>query len=157
MWLYILGLMALGLLLIFFEVFVPGGVLGVIGLLVMTGGIWLSFSAYGVLEGFVVLITCVTLSILLIGIFIKRFPYTFIGKKAILSQQEDKCDGYHAESFHSDLLEKEGIAESDLRPAGIALIEGQRFDVVTEGEYIENHNRIKVKRINGNRIIVTQV
>ena len=52
------------------------------------------------------------------------------------------------------LTGKSGIALSSLRPAGTALIEGERIDVLTEGEYIEKDTRIRVERVEGNRIFV---
>lgn len=52
------------------------------------------------------------------------------------------------------LINKEGIATTDLRPSGIARIEGERYDVVTEGEYVEQDSEIVVLSITGNQIIV---
>jgi membrane-bound serine protease (ClpP class) len=41
-----------------------------------------------------------------------------------------------------------------LRPAGIAEIDGERIDVVAEGEMIEAGATIVVSRVDGNRIVV---
>jgi membrane-bound serine protease (ClpP class) len=43
---------------------------------------------------------------------------------------------------------------SPLRPAGIADLEGQRVDVVSDGEFIEVGASITVVRVDGNRIVV---
>jgi membrane-bound serine protease (ClpP class) len=51
-------------------------------------------------------------------------------------------------------LGKRGHASSPLRPAGIAEIEGERVDVVSEGELIEPGDEIEVMRVDGNRIVV---
>ncbi len=50
-----------------------------------------------------------------------------------------------------------GVAESDLRPSGKALLEGRLFDVITEGDYVEAGRAIEVLRIEGNRIIVRRL
>jgi membrane-bound serine protease (ClpP class) len=49
---------------------------------------------------------------------------------------------------------KRGTALSPLRPAGIAELESERVDVVSQGEYIEANTPIEVVRVDGNRIVV---
>jgi membrane-bound serine protease (ClpP class) len=44
------------------------------------------------------------------------------------------------------LVGRHGVALSDLRPSGIADIDGERVDVVTSGEYIYAGERIEVIR-----------
>ena len=41
-----------------------------------------------------------------------------------------------------------------LRPSGLATIDDERIDVVTEGEVIQKDQPIKVIEIEGNRIVV---
>ena len=43
---------------------------------------------------------------------------------------------------------------SPLRPSGIADVEGERVDVVSDGEFIEAGAQIVVSRVDGNRIVV---
>ena len=50
-----------------------------------------------------------------------------------------------------------GTAVSDLRPAGIAVIDGARYDVVTEGEYIQAGEAIIVLRDDRWRRVVKRV
>ena len=64
--------------------------------------------------------------------------------------------GFSAPDDHSSLLGKEGVALSPLRPAGAALIEGNRVDVVTDGEFIETESPIRVLGVEGARVIVTR-
>jgi membrane-bound serine protease (ClpP class) len=47
-----------------------------------------------------------------------------------------------------------GTAASTLRPAGIAHLDGERVDVVSDGELIEAGEPIEVIRVDGNRIVV---
>ena len=47
-----------------------------------------------------------------------------------------------------------GKAISDLRPSGVAVINGKRIDVVTRGDYIEKDSNIIVSSVTGNQIIV---
>jgi membrane-bound ClpP family serine protease len=56
-----------------------------------------------------------------------------------------------------DLLNKEGIALSILRPAGIAKFNGKRVDVVADGSWIDRGKFIKVTRVEGVRILVKEI
>jgi membrane-bound serine protease (ClpP class) len=48
----------------------------------------------------------------------------------------------------------EGIALTDLRPAGMALLNDRRTDVVTRGEYLDKGTPVVVIKITGNQIVV---
>jgi membrane-bound serine protease (ClpP class) len=50
-----------------------------------------------------------------------------------------------------------GIAQTNLRPSGTAMINGQRVDVVTEGPMIEQGAAIKVVAVEGMRVVVRAV
>jgi len=53
------------------------------------------------------------------------------------------------------LVGQVGIAVSDLHPAGIARINGQRIDVVAaDGEYIESGTAIEIININQNSVVI---
>ena len=52
------------------------------------------------------------------------------------------------------LLGQEGVAQSDLRPSGVATINDRRMDVVAEGGLIEAGTEIKVVEVTGLRVVV---
>ncbi|MBD3266915.1 nodulation protein NfeD, partial [bacterium] len=148
-------LVLVGLLLMFVELFVPGGIVGIIGGLLMAGGIYLSFQDYGPTTGVLVLTACILATITVAILAFKFLPRTFMGKWLILGDSTSKETGYHSDSYLDDnLVGKEGYAESGLRPSGIAMIDDDRIDVVTEGEYLAPKTRIKVIRVDGNRVVV---
>jgi membrane-bound serine protease (ClpP class) len=67
-------------------------------------------------------------------------------------------DGFHSEkSGLAFLIDKEGVAFTNLRPSGTVVIDGKRFDVVTEGEMIDKDTPVKVAKIEGSRIIVKTI
>ena len=49
-----------------------------------------------------------------------------------------------------------GTAISDLRPSGVANIEGERVDVVSEGEFISVGTKLEVVRVEGRRVLVKE-
>lgn len=65
--------------------------------------------------------------------------------------------GATQEERHRALVGKTGVARTHLRPAGTALIDGERIDVVAEGERIDGGSRIEVTAVRGNRVVVRRV
>jgi membrane-bound serine protease (ClpP class) len=52
------------------------------------------------------------------------------------------------------LLGKQGMTHTTLRPSGIAMIEGRRVDVVTEGVVLDAGVPVEVVKVEGNRVVV---
>jgi membrane-bound serine protease (ClpP class) len=52
------------------------------------------------------------------------------------------------------LVGRVGLAASPLRPAGAMELDGERFDVITEGEFVAAGQRVRVLFVQGNRIVV---
>jgi membrane-bound serine protease (ClpP class) len=77
----------------------------------------------------------------------------------ILAEPHKKLDplsgkvGISDENF-SRLKDKSGVTVTELRPSGIAEIDGKRYSVVSEGEMIDSSVEIIVKEVEGNNIIV---
>jgi membrane-bound serine protease (ClpP class) len=59
--------------------------------------------------------------------------------------------------IHPNLVGRYGQAVSDLRPAGVANIEGERLDVVSDGEFVTAGTRLEVVRVEGRRVVVKPV
>ena len=52
------------------------------------------------------------------------------------------------------LIGIEGKALTDLRPAGTAILNNERIDVVTEGDYVSHDSEIKVIKVEGSKVVV---
>jgi membrane-bound serine protease (ClpP class) len=155
-------LVAIGLSLLALEIFViPGfGIAGILGIGALLGG--LSMSLVGAGATWNVILTAggrVTFSLLfaLVGsLFFFRFlPRLPFGRKLILETELPADQGYaSAPETDRQWLRKSGVSISALRPAGIAEIDGERIDVVADGEFIDAGENIVVTRVDGNRIVV---
>jgi len=75
----------------------------------------------------------------------------------VLSEEQKRDLGYSSHKPHQELVGKQGIALTTLRPSGTAIIDDERVDVVSEGGYIEAKKPIKVVGVEGIRIIVREV
>ncbi len=144
-------LFVVGLLLIGAEVFVPGGILGSLGAVTLLAAI---VSAYYIspAAGLAATGAGAVLTIVSLVLWIRLFPGTRIGKQMTLAQ--DGRDFKSAQDGLTELLNREGDATSDLRPAGFASIDGRRIDVVSEGGMITRGARVRVVAVEGNRVIV---
>ncbi|MEG2639365.1 MAG: NfeD family protein, partial [Clostridiales bacterium] len=81
-----------------------------------------------------------------------------IWKKFILHDKTDNESGYTSPNMDNMLyMGKEGVSLTPLRPAGEVDIEGNRVDVVTEGDFIEVGVKVLVTALDGTRIIVKRV
>ncbi|MBN2450772.1 MAG: NfeD family protein, partial [Lentisphaeria bacterium] len=87
--------------------------------------------------------------------WIRYFPRTPVGRRLIL--ENDARDWHGTDQGKRELAGKEGMAHTTLRPAGTAIIDGQRIDVVTRGEMIAANTPVRVVKVEGNRVVVTAV
>ena len=154
-----------GVILLVLEIFViPGfGVAGVLGIVAILAGLVLSLVGTGDTSEVIVwaagrvvfaLLLALSASLVLLR-FLPRLPF---GRRLVLEAGLGAGHAYGS-APDSDLrwLGKKGQASSPLRPAGIAEIEGERVDVVSDGELIDAGQRVEVTRVDGNRIVVRRV
>jgi len=145
-------LMVLGMLMLFIEVaLIPGfGLVGVAGGALLGAGIVLVWAGLGAMWGIIALLVSVPLTVLAMVWFMKsKASGKLVLKGAIRSHSSDV-------PTLTRLVGLEGTAMTTLRPAGTALIDNERRDVVSEGEFIEKGTPIIVVRIDQNSLIVTR-
>lgn len=63
-------------------------------------------------------------------------------------------DGYISAAPRSDLLGRAGKAATELRPVGVAEIDGERVDVTTEGEWLAAGTAVTVIKAEAMRVVV---
>jgi membrane-bound serine protease (ClpP class) len=154
-----------GLLLLALEIIVlPGfGIAGVLGIVALLAGLVLSLTGTGDRTEIVLIATGrVVFSLLaavIASLVVLRFlPHLPFGRRLILATGLGTGHQYgSAPDSDRRWLGKQGRTLSSLRPAGIAAIEGERVDVVSEGDLISANETIEVTRVDGNRIVVRQV
>jgi len=155
-------LVAVGLILVAMEIFfIPGfGIAGILGIVCLLGGLGLSLIGSGATwDSWLSALGQVSLSILvaiLVALFLLRyFQRLPFGKRLLLKTSLLAKEGY-ASSPEEDQrwLGKRGTAATDLHPSGIAHLNGDRVDVVSDGDFINAGQAVEVVRVDGNRIVV---
>ncbi|WML25541.1 NfeD family protein [Neobacillus sp. OS1-33] len=145
-----------GLLLIFLEFFLPGAISGTLGVAALILSLFLA--GEDAIQIGVSILIAIFLSVLVFFMMIKIFDKKLIlFNKMVLFDSAKKEDGYVSNINRIDLMGKEGIALTILRPAGTVIINSERVDVVSEGGFIEQNAAVKVIKVEGARIVVREV
>jgi membrane-bound serine protease (ClpP class) len=155
-------LVGVGFLLIGLEVFViPGfGVAGVVGILSILGGMTMGLVGVGASTTAVVgtlsrLGIALTGAVIAAVILFRVLGSRRMGRRLLLETELDADDGFaSAPERDKTWLGRTGRTTSPLRPAGYADLDGERVDVVSDGEMLDAGVEIVVVRVDGNRIVV---
>ena len=146
----LLTLLIAGVALLLAEVFLPGMVAGVLGVVCLLGAAVVGFAEFGPKVGSLILMAELFAGTVLTILWMRYFPKTPLGRKYIL----DPSTAAHAPTEPEKWLGHEGVALTDLRPAGSARLDGEKVDVITNGEHLESGTRVKVVRVDGPSIFV---
>lgn len=146
----------IGVICVVLEIFVPGGILGVIGVGAIIGSLFLSTDDMGHM----------TMSIaiaLMVSIIASVLLFRFMGlergffKNIILSDSTSTEKGYISSKSRLELIGLEGTSLTPLRPSGTGIFDGERIDVVSEGGYISNGTQVKIVKVEGTRVVVREL
>lgn len=150
-------LMLVGIGLIALEVFVPSaGVLSVLAAAAILGAIGLAFSHSLALGTLMCLVASVAVP-LAVAAVINWWPSTPIGRM-ILIQRPEHADEVlpDTEEYRrrDEMVGKLGRAKTDLLPSGDVVIDGRRYDAVSNGVAINAGTPIRVIGVDTLRLVV---
>ncbi|HEY7479023.1 MAG TPA: NfeD family protein [Gemmatimonadales bacterium] len=154
-------LLGLGLIALAVEAFViPGfGVAGFLGLGAIAAAIVLALigaapTGADVLQAFAILGASLVITAAVVYAWLRHLPNSNRFGGLFLRGGMAQAEGYISAPPRADLVGQEGVAVTDLRPAGTAAIAGERVDVVTEGEFVRQGSAVRVLRSEGYRHVV---
>ena len=147
--LIIVVVLVVGLVLLFTEVaVVPGfGVAGVLGLLALGAGAVAAWTELGPFWGGIT----AGGSILAAIIMLIWLPKSRAGRQMVLEHDQGEAT---SQEDRSALVGRRGVTVTPLRPIGRARFGTEEVDVMTEGEYIDNHREVEVMSVEGPRVVV---
>ena len=147
-------LQLVGILVIIAEIIIPsGGILGILAAGVFGYSLYLVFSQVSATAGMMFVLADLAIIPVLVYFGIRVLAKSPVTLRVRLS----KRDGVTSQdAAQNALLGMEGRTVTDLRPSGMAIIDRQRVDVVTRGEYLEKETDIVVTTVRGNQIVVKQ-
>lgn len=146
--------MIVGVILVIVEMVLPGfGIPGITGIVLLILGILVTGGTVGqmlALAGIALVLLLIALPFCLRGIAKGKLDKTPVVLDAV---SVAKPAGVRLEN----LTGKTGVTHTMLRPAGIAVVEGEKLNVVSNGEFIPQGVQVRVDRVEGNRIVVSPV
>ncbi|MFQ5655494.1 MAG: NfeD family protein [Planctomycetota bacterium] len=146
-WVPYLLLFIIGLTLFFLEAFIPSaGVLGIGASLCILYSLWALFRDGHTAVGVICIVSAILYGILLVRWWLRRVRMD----TSLAGGVATGADVRAAEG----LIGEGGETVTALRPSGIARIHGQRFDVVTRGDFLPPGTSVTVVEASGNRIVV---
>jgi membrane-bound serine protease (ClpP class) len=155
-------LLAAGLIALGIEVFVvPGfGIAGVISIACIGAAVFLALIGSLPTWGDVARASGILAASLgIIGAFIylvvRNLPTSDRWRGIFLQTASAATEGYVSNEFRDDLVGRVGIALTDLHPGGTVQLDGERLDVVTEGDYVAKGTHVRVMRSEGYRLVVS--
>ncbi len=161
-----LALLVLGLVVTVVEIFLPsGGLLSLVAVACFVGCLYCAYKVSGTALGVIAVVQVICIPTI-IAVGFKILPKTSFGKQLILSRRAEQADGSsnrtqqtattHEERWNT-LMDREGVAVTPLRPSGTAEINDRRVSVVTEGSHIRSGTRVRVVKVEGNRVVVDAI
>ncbi|MDR1605231.1 MAG: hypothetical protein LBS10_10690 [Gracilibacteraceae bacterium] len=150
-------LVVLGLILVALEIFIlPGGVAGLIGIVLLMAGVFILADSFA--QGILYMTVLLLLVAVILLISWKTGNLGRLWRRISLGAKQDNRDGYVApKRDYARYLHRNGQALTLLRPAGTAEIDGERVDVVSQGDYIAQGSAIRVIAVEGTRIVVCRL
>jgi membrane-bound serine protease (ClpP class) len=157
-------LLGLGAIALAVEIFIlPGfGVAGVLGVLAIVTSMVLAMigrhpSTGDVAQALAVLGASLFITLAVIYAWLRHLPNSGRFSGLLLRGAVHKSQGFVSAPNRGDLVGRDGVAVTDLRPSGTARVGEERLDVVTEGEYVPQGSRVQVVQSDGYRHVVRAV
>ncbi|WP_430785180.1 NfeD family protein [Virgibacillus flavescens] len=149
-------LLILGIILILAEFFVPGGIIGILGIGCVVTSLIMSGQDFGHMSmsiGIAFLVSLIAAVLLFRTIGMEKGVFRHI----ILKDKTSTELGYVSTVNRLELIGLEGTTLTPLRPSGTAKFDTERLDVVSEGRFIQIDKDVKIVKVEGSRIVVREI
>jgi membrane-bound serine protease (ClpP class) len=148
----IVALIVIALVLFFLEIFLPGGILAVVGAGCLLGASYLTYEEYGVVAGVAVLIGSGVVSLIFFLVELQLLKSTRFGK--FLRSEGSIQGGSNAPAGDDSLVGKQGTALTTMAPSGRVRIDGRNYEAAAQGGYVAKGTPIEVVRVESFKLII---
>ncbi len=152
-WIVVIGLIVFGIILIVVEtIFIPGTtVVGVLGFLIAGYGVYISYDYFGSTAGTIILISSAVVGFGLVFYSFKTEAWSRFSLKG-------ENNGRINDEFKIEVnLGDEGVMVSAAKPVGKASFNDQELAVTSSGRYIPEQTKVKISKIDSNKIFVEPI
>lgn len=149
----IIALFVAGIILVIAEFFLPGGVLGILGFLLIAASTVIGVMTYPQYSLFIITGEVMGLVIsVVIGMFI--LAKTPVGDVIVLGDTMSSEAGYTSPKMDPALVDQIAVAHTALRPAGTIMLNDERIDAVSDGTFIDAGSQVRIIQVEGHRVVV---
>jgi membrane-bound ClpP family serine protease len=151
----ILGLILAALVMVFFEVILPGGILGVIAALCIIVATWLAGAQFGAAIALLTFVGSAVAVGLLVFIEFKLLARTSLGSAFFL---KSSVTGHsNTAPAEASILGEVGVSLTRLNPSGKVAIHGQSYEAYSQDGYIEADQPIAVVSQDNFKLIIKKI
>ena len=138
----IIGLLVAAFILVFFEVILPGGILGIMAALCVILASWFAGAEYGAGIGILTFVGSALAIAILVFIEFKLLARTSLGSAFFL---KSSVTGHsNIAPAEASITGKKGTSLTRLNPSGKVAIDGQSYEAYSQDGYIEENQSIQV-------------
>ena len=149
-------LLILGIIFIVIEFFIVSGFIGILGGLSILVSLLLAGYDFGQMA-ISIAISFVVAIIAAIYLFKSIAKERGLFNKLVLKDRSSTSLGYTSTNNREDLIGEKGKTLTPLRPSGIVMINNERLDVVSQGDFVDSDKEIEVIIVEGSRIVVQEI
>jgi membrane-bound ClpP family serine protease len=140
------------LVLVFFEVILPGGILGVFAALCLLAATWAGFGEFGFVGGSLTFLFTVVAAAILVFVEFKFLAKSPMGNRFFL---RSSVTGHSNEAQgEPDIVGREAVALTRLNPSGRVAVDGRTYDAYSDDGYIEKDATVLVARKDSFKLII---
>jgi membrane-bound ClpP family serine protease len=151
----IIGLLVAAFILVFFEVILPGGILGTIAALCVILASWFAGAEYGAGIGILTFVGSATAIAIIVFIEFKLLARTSLGSAFFL---KSSVTGHsNIAPAEVSITGKKGTALTRLNPSGKVAIEGKSYEAHSQDGYIEADLPIQVVAQDNFKLIIKKL
>ncbi len=144
-------LFAVGVVLLAFEVFLPGGILGIFAGLTLLGGCVLAFVDFGVGGGVIALLVALALVGAVLYFEFAILPRTAFGRRLFL---HSAIGGKSTPARGRSYIDCSATTATALAPTGYITLDGRRYEAFSRAGFLEAGVAVKVVGEDNFRLIV---
>jgi len=149
-------LFGIGVIFAIIELFIVGAIIGFFGIvLISLSLIMLGDNLFIMLFNVIIaVILSIVEWVILVKLLNRKIPFF---EKVVLKDSTNAEAGYRSHDDRSHLVGKIARTSTDLRPAGIILINDERIDAVSDGSFILRNKDVKILEVEGTRVVVREI
>ncbi|MBC2596336.1 NfeD family protein [Ruficoccus amylovorans] len=146
------SLIVIALVLLFLEIFLPGGVLAVIAVGCLLAASYLTYSQYGPLPGLGVFAGSLLLCLVFFYFELKLIKSRRIGK--FLRSEGSIQSSSNTPAGDDSLVGQRGSALTTMAPSGRVRIADRNYEAATQGGYVAKGTPVEVVRVESFKLII---